>query len=164
MIALRKFTKFRREERGDSLVEFAISATVLLMVIFGIMDCSRALYAYHFVSYAAQEGTRYAIVRGANFKGTSCSTTTTQDCDATAEDVQDYVRSIAPPSLTGSSITVTTTWPGTDISGSTSSCQTVNDQGCLVKVSISYPFSFLLPFLPGSAMTFSASSEQAIQE
>ena len=164
MITLRKFTKIRREERGDSLVEFAISATVLLMVIFGIMDCSRALYAYHFISYAAQEGTRYAIVRGANFKGVSCSTTTTQDCDSTADDVQAYVRGIAPPSVTSTSLTVTTTWPGTTVNGSTTGCTTVNNQGCLVQVTISYPFSFLLPFLPGSPMTFSASSEQAIQE
>jgi Flp pilus assembly protein TadG len=128
------------------------------------MDCSRALYAYHFISYAAQEGTRYAIVRGANFKGVSCSTTSTQACDATADDIQKYVRGIAPPSVTSTSLTVTTTWPGTNISGSSTACKIVNNQGCLVKVTISYPFSFLLPFLPGSPMTFSASSEQAIQE
>jgi Flp pilus assembly protein TadG len=166
---MRKLRRIRHDDRGESLIEFAASAALLLTVIFGIMDCSRALYVYHFISYAAQQGTRYAIVRGANWKGTSCTSTTAQDCDATATAVQSYVQSIAPPSVTASDLIVTTTWPGQTVTGDTEPCDgdegtSVNGQGCAVKVQVSYSFSFLLPFLPKSAMEFSASSEQSIQE
>ena len=92
----RRLRKIAGEERGDSMVEFALSAIVLFSAIFGILDCSRALFVYHFVSYAAQEGTRYAIVRGSAFSGTSCATTSTLACDATSANITSYVQGLAP--------------------------------------------------------------------
>ena len=44
-------------------------ALVLFPLMFGIIDFSRALYAYHWVSYAAREGTRWASVRGTSCPG-----------------------------------------------------------------------------------------------
>jgi Flp pilus assembly protein TadG len=67
--------RFAREEHGDSLVEFSIAISVLLMVVFGVIDCSRALYTYHFVSYAAAEGARYAMVRGGDWPSSCASAT-----------------------------------------------------------------------------------------
>ena len=146
------------------MVEFSIAAVLLLTVIFGIMDFARAVYADHFVSYAAQEGTRYAIVRGGTFAGTTCTTTSTMDCAATAGDVQSYVQSIAPPGISGTSVSASATWPGTTVSGSATGCSTINNPGCDVKVTVTYTFSFLLPFMPTAGITFSSSSEQVIQE
>lgn len=153
------------------MVEFAISAIILLTAIFGIVDFSRALYVYHFVSYAAQQGTRYAMVRGAGWSGTSCTTTSTLDCDATATDIQNYVQSLAPPGITASNLVVTTTWPGSAVNSANSSQCTgsnpANSQGCLVKVKVTYSsFSFLLPFLPHptNGYSFSATSEITIQK
>ena len=153
-------------ERGDSLVEFAISAVLLLTVIFGIMDFARALYVYHFVSYAAQEGTRYAVVHGSEFSG-SCSTTSSWSCDATSAEITSFVQSIAPPGITASSIGVTTTWPGTLPNGTNpgSTCSTTKSvDGCLVKVEVSVPFSFVLSFLPKTSPTFTATSEGVTQQ
>jgi Flp pilus assembly protein TadG len=42
------------EEQGNSIIEFAVSATVLLTMMFGIMDASRALYADHYTSEMAR--------------------------------------------------------------------------------------------------------------
>jgi Flp pilus assembly protein TadG len=82
---LRPATRSRSKwYRGHTMVEFGLSATAFLMLTFGIMDCGRALYAYHFVDYAARAATRYAIVRG------SSSTT-----PAKASDIQTYVTSLA---------------------------------------------------------------------
>ena len=37
-------------ESGATIVEFAVSASVLLLVVFGIIQCSLALYVYNYVS------------------------------------------------------------------------------------------------------------------
>jgi Flp pilus assembly protein TadG len=68
-MTLFRTTKGKRlgiDETGSSLVEFALSSTVLLMAIFGVLDCSCALYADHYVANAAREATRYAMVRGSS--------------------------------------------------------------------------------------------------
>jgi Flp pilus assembly protein TadG len=151
-----------KEEHGVSLVEFAMSVVLLLTLLFGIVDCSRAMYTWAFVSWAAQSGTRYAIVRGATWSGTSCTITTTQDCDATSASVTSYVQGLAPPGVTGSNVQVNPQWPATTPDGG--SCSTANGQGCFVKVSVSYTFHFITPFLPSSGINFSSTSEQVIQE
>ena len=53
-----------KSEEGSSLVEFALIFLVLMTMMLGIIDFCRAAYAYHFVSNAAREATRYAAVRG----------------------------------------------------------------------------------------------------
>ena len=160
------------------MIEFAVSAVTLLILIFGIMDISRALYAYHFISYAAQAGTRFAIVRGATFSSTSCDSTTTSggvtttnynstqyQCDASADDIKAFVKSIAPPGVDPSQLTITPTWPAATVGSSdTATCSPANSAGCLVQVVVSYPFNFMLPFMPTSTITMSSTSEQTIQQ
>lgn len=51
-----------KRQRGDGLVEFALVLPVLLLLIFGILDGGRAVYAYHVVANSAREGARYASV------------------------------------------------------------------------------------------------------
>lgn len=48
-------------ERGQALVEFAIVAPVLLLLIFGIVDLSRLYHAWVTVEGAAREGARYGV-------------------------------------------------------------------------------------------------------
>ena len=156
--------RFAREERGGTLVEFAISASLLLMVIFGVMDCARAMYAYHFVAYAAQEGARYAMVRG-NDWSIACASATSNACKASAANVQSYVQGLAPMGISSSSIVVTPSWPQTNARGSGTGCNTAatqNSPECLVKVQVTYAFHFVLPFLPTPALNMSATSEQVI--
>jgi len=131
--------------RGSTLVEFAVVLTVLFMFLFGIMDCARALYAYHFVSDAAREGARYAIVRGS-----SCNSWGTA-CPAAASDIQTYLRNV-PLGIKSSAVTVTTTWNPN------------NDPGSTVQVKVQYSFNFILPFLPKSALVMSSSSKMVISQ
>jgi Flp pilus assembly protein TadG len=161
--AARPLLKLIRDNRGSELVEFALSAAMLLTLMLGILDCCRALYAYHFVSWAAQQGTRYAAVRGADW-GSACATTATFNCNAKGTDVVNYVQSLVNPGISVSALTVTPTWPGTTVSGSSSACAAKNTQGCMVKVQVSYTFNYILPFMPRSAMTFNATSERPIQK
>jgi Flp pilus assembly protein TadG len=163
-------------ERGSTLVEFALVLVfVLLPLIFGIVDCARAVYAYHFVSFAAQEATRWASVRGAQ-----CATAMPTPCEATSGaggTVDAYIRSIVPAGLhvSGSSCTatagclqVTTNWPGapsgTNAPSACSGGAGSNSPGCAVSVEVHYTFGFSLPFIPQAAINMSSASEMVISQ
>jgi Flp pilus assembly protein TadG len=152
-----------REETGATLVEFAISLLLFLILVLGIAEFSFAIYSYHFVSYGAQQAARYAIVRGSHWN-TACSSTVNYSCDASSTSIQDYVRSLASPGINPNSISVTTTWPGTTPSGSTTSCTPTNKAGCVVKITVSYPFNFSLPLVNPGVLQFSSSSQMVIQQ
>ena len=51
-------------EDGNNLIEYAIVFMFFMSMVLGIVDFSRALYTYHFLSNAAREATRWAAVRG----------------------------------------------------------------------------------------------------
>ena len=53
---------FRRHDRGQSLVEFALVLPILLILLLGILDFGRAVAAYNSVSNGARSGARVAIV------------------------------------------------------------------------------------------------------
>lgn len=52
----------RNNERGATLVEFAICATVFLTAMFGVMEFGRALWAHNALTDAARRGARYATL------------------------------------------------------------------------------------------------------
>ena len=55
-----------RPSKGQSLVEFAAIATILFMLIMGILEFGRAFYYYSAIVNAAQEGARYGSTTGVN--------------------------------------------------------------------------------------------------
>jgi len=124
----------KNAQRGAGMVEFAVVATVFLLLLFGIVDFGRAVFTYHAVANAAREGSRYAMVRGS-----SCAVS---GCPATSASIQTYVRGRNSTLMVPSSITVTASWPG--ITGCTAGGNTA---GCEVAVTVTYPFHFAaLPF------------------
>lgn len=52
-------------ERGASLLEFAIAATVFLTVLFAIVEFGRALWVHNALTDAARRGARYAVLHKA---------------------------------------------------------------------------------------------------
>lgn len=66
MISLRELRRKPRIPRigdaGQALVEFALVATILLILIFGVVDMARAWNAYQVITDAAREATRTAVV------------------------------------------------------------------------------------------------------
>jgi Flp pilus assembly protein TadG len=144
-------------ERGSTLIEFAFMLPLLAMLIFGIIDFGRALYAYHFVSNAAREATRWASVRG-----NQCSAFT-QACPADQLDVQNYVDGIVPPGISTQGLSVSTAWmPPPE---NPASCPTsANAPGCAVQVQVNYNFQFMLPFLPKGTYAMQSTSEMIISQ
>ena len=51
----------RRGQRGAALVEFAIAATVLLTLIFAVLELGRLLWVHNALTDAARRAARYAV-------------------------------------------------------------------------------------------------------
>lgn len=168
--AIDRVLRALRDEDGSQLVEFSLSILVFLAALLGVFGFCLAVYSYQFVAYASESGARYAMVHGSEWTsacGTSAPPNFTMkyDCNVSATDVQNYVESISMPGISKTAIVATATWPGTtpDCTTSCSTCTTSNSQGCFVKVTVTYPFKFHLPFLPKSTFTVSSTAEKVIQ-
>jgi len=59
----------RSLQRGQSLVELAISLTVILMLLAGAVDFGMAFFSYSALRDAAQEGALYGSINPTNFDG-----------------------------------------------------------------------------------------------
>jgi Flp pilus assembly protein TadG len=57
-----RINSFKRNEKGSTLVEFAIGATVFLMAVFAVLEFGRALWAHNALVDAARQGARYAVL------------------------------------------------------------------------------------------------------
>jgi len=142
-----------KDENGSNLIEFALVFMVFMSLFLGIVDFSRALYTYHFLSNAAREATRWAAVNGA-----TCTNDGSCAAPASSTDIQTYVTNIAPPGVDPTKLDTDPSWPGTGatcLGGG-------NNPGCPVEVQVSYPFTFIVPFISSTALTLSSSSEMTI--
>jgi Flp pilus assembly protein TadG len=153
------------DEDGAALVEIAFSIVILLSVVFGIMITSLALYSYFFVSEAAREGSRYAIVRGNHTSldpsEMDCTAPGYATCIAQTGDIQTYVRSLGFPGINTANITATTTYlnPDGTACGTLDGCKLPTYQ---VKVTVTYPYPFNIPFVSSRTLTLSSTSQMVI--
>lgn len=53
---------FHFPDTGQSLVEFALTVPVLLLILMAIFDMGRAVYAQNVITNAAREGARYGTI------------------------------------------------------------------------------------------------------
>src|SRR5437867_972506 len=112
--------------QGQALVEFAALASVLFMLLFGILEFGRAAYYYSAVVNGAQEGARYGIVTGVNTAAKRAAIVSKVISSTVAVDVD--------PSL------VTISCPG-NACGSTGA-------GNLFTVTVNYTFTAVTPLVP----------------
>src|SRR5450759_5412925 len=61
----------KRHGTGQALVEFALVIPLFLIVVFGVLDLGRGVWAMDTAAHAASEATRFAIVHGGS-AGTDC--------------------------------------------------------------------------------------------
>jgi Flp pilus assembly protein TadG len=60
------YKRSRKNERGASLVEFSIAATVFLIAMFAVLEFGRALWVHNALTDAARKGARYAVLHQAS--------------------------------------------------------------------------------------------------
>jgi len=63
---MKQIKLFKSNERGSTLVEFAIAATVFLTCVFGVIEFGRALWVHNALTDAARRGARYAVLHSAD--------------------------------------------------------------------------------------------------
>ena len=59
---VRRVRQFGRERRAAAMVEFAIVAPVLFLLVFGLLDAGRFFLEYHHLANAVREGARVGAV------------------------------------------------------------------------------------------------------
>jgi Flp pilus assembly protein TadG len=135
-----------RDERGQSLVEFALCALLLLMMLFVIIEFGRMFLLYTTVSNAARAGVRYAMVYGSD----SSSPSGPANDDAAVIQVVKNFASVG--GLNSSNLTVHVYYYSSG--GVSPNC---NNPGCWVKVTASYPYDPIVTYFPLSLKLSSAS-------
>ena len=74
MVAIRRafaaITRWRGNSRGSgqAMVEFALVAPMLFLLILGTIEAGRFIFFQELLNHATREGARYAIVHGNNGK------------------------------------------------------------------------------------------------
>lgn len=134
----------RRDERGQALVEFALVALPLFLIIFGIIDFARALNYYNDLTQLAGQGARAAAVNAnpdnSAASGVSIQTQLLQNLDSPE------MQAIHNPAWTN--ICIASPLP----------VQT----GDPVTVTASYQFHFI-PLIHSAAITLSASQTERFE-
>lgn len=59
---MRRWRTFRRSERGAAMIEFAIVAPLLFLLLFGIVDGGKFFFEYNQIAGAARAGARAGAV------------------------------------------------------------------------------------------------------
>lgn len=126
MDILTYFKNMKKEARGQSLVELAISLTVILMLLLGAIEISLALFQFVTIRDAAQEGALYGSINPNDNAGIKLRAL------AAADDIM--------PDLTDANITITKPSPA---------CEGVADNGTLnaITVQIQYAHNIAFPLV-----------------
>ena len=120
----------KQNEKGSTLVEFSIGATVFIMAIFAVLEFGRALWAHNALTDAARRGARYAVLHRSN-SGEDANIKNLVVYGNVAGGTNPLV-----PGLTTANVTVSRT---SDFS--------VNRGTATVSIT-GYEFKFVLPMLP----------------
>jgi Flp pilus assembly protein TadG len=82
---------------GQALVEFALSLTLLMLLMFSILELSIFIYTYSVLANATKEGVRYAIVHGVNSgsaSGPATGAASSPPCTASSTNVTNVVNRV----------------------------------------------------------------------
>lgn len=129
---------------GATAAEFALAIPVFLTLMFGIMEGGRAMFTQAVLFYASQEATRWAIVHPK-----TGSQTEAEYLDAIELKAIENIILISPQEAAG----VTAIAPPDP-----------TDKTREFTVTITYNYHFMMPFLGGSPIQFSASSTGFLAE
>jgi len=168
--AMVKLRRIAVSDAGANVLEMALSSAILFAMFFGVFEVALGSYTSHYVSDAAREGARYAIVRGAQ----SCTNTPNlSNCSASTDTIAAYVKGIKYPGIVTSNMTVNVSYlAGTTVVDSNGQTLTTwatcspacsNVPGNMVNVAVSYAFPLNIPFVPKKTINVSSTSQLVVQ-
>jgi Flp pilus assembly protein TadG len=126
-------------QRGQAVIEYAIAASVFLLLTVGVIDAGRAIWAYNTVAYLARDGARFGTIPSHS-----------------SIDIQNYVTSRCGTLLDGTCIVPA---PTRGVCGIPSSP---------VIVIVKYPFHAVSPLIAnlwgGGSLTLQAASQMYVEQ
>jgi Flp pilus assembly protein TadG len=133
-----------RGDRGQTIVEFALILPIFILVLVGIVDFGRAVYASSTIQNAAREAVRVAIV----------------DQNVTVIETEAIEQAVA---LHLGAADVEVTFLDDDYT--TGPCSTTPDVGCIAEVEVRYAYTAATPILGNivGTINMSGSSRQPIE-
>jgi len=146
----------RGDVAGQGLAEFALVLPIFLLVVFGMVDVGRVVWATDNITNAAREGARYASIHGGSFittcpVGPSMTGTPSPSCPTWSPDskqpIRDAARAYFDPTNSGASIWVCY-YTTTSCSGDTDQSAATNARGTYVTVTI----QMSVPILTGTLL------------
>jgi hypothetical protein len=170
-MARRRMKDFRPQSaRGQAAVEFLLTFLLVFVVFLAIIEMVLLMHTYNVLADAAKEGLRYAIVHGSSVSktyqsGPSCGCLDIVGPVAPAGTIPGYgsgygvVRTYAQMSLhdvSSGKMTVTA-----DYNPNSDNGKSCNDPGCLVRVTVAYPYAWLFG-LGWQTITVNAAAEGRI--
>jgi len=66
---MRVFNEKRRRNKGQGMVELALTLPIFLTLVYGIFEVGRAIFMYSAVLNASRDAARYAAATGKNSSG-----------------------------------------------------------------------------------------------
>ena len=174
-------------EEGSSLVEFALSASIVLATLIGVIQLCLGFYTFNYVSDAARVVTRYAIVRGPD----SCTldSVTDPNCNMNpsritsttnpaANPLLAYLAAAGYPGVNSGNLSVNATWliasqdstnsttwttacphPTTNLDADGDPCNAV---GNAVRVVVTYNYALNIPFWGKITLPITSTSQMVI--
>ena len=118
-----------RRKKGQSLVEFTLMLSILLIILMGILDLGRAYFTFLALQDLAGEGAVYASVYPHNVNSTN---------KANPDNIEYRIRNAAPAGtlLDPASLTINVTYPDANIGA-----------GDRVRVDVTTDYRLLTPFI-----------------
>jgi Flp pilus assembly protein TadG len=111
--------------RGQTLVEFALILPIFILVLVGIFDFGRAVYAYNTISNSSREAVRLGIV----------------DQNVTKLEAEAVKASVA---LGATAADVEVAFLTADLSGA---CDVPAEIGCVVEITVHYQYNAATPII-----------------
>ena len=142
---------------------------MLMTVVFGIIGFVMMIFAWNFISDAAREGTRYAMVHGSTCEDSSGAEPVS--CALSSDQISSYIKGLSPSAFITSGIDVVVHCgpggpnpPGGDCGATDPGPgDTANDApGNVVYVQITYKFTLFQKLLNTPPISMKTSSERVI--
>tara|TARA_Y100000588_G_scaffold143614_1_gene157561 strand:- start:132 stop:575 length:444 start_codon:yes stop_codon:yes gene_type:complete len=130
--SIKSLGKTLRNRSGALSVEFALGVPIILTAVFGTIETGRIGFTQAALQHAAEEATRFAIVR---------------EGEVTPTDIEEF----AATKLTGvfdrEAAVITAAAPIDPVTGTS-----------LLSVQVNYQYQFILPFMPAEGIQMTGSS------
>ncbi len=168
----------QRKRRGHAIVEFALTWTPIMTLLFGLADVSRMIFMRNMMQNAVREGVRYAITYQLNFNASGCASQTECIKQVVAANSLGFFTGTVGGQNATNYIKVSYYTPDILYAEATQAnlpknvngvnIQYLNQTGNLVEVRVdNYPVNWMVPlptnYLGGTGLVYSVASSDILQ-